>query len=416
MLQNSETERLGFVQVSTVRGSWGNLLKTTVSAAYGYSIEVFRERYYIGSITVMGTSSTQHIQQQLKSKKVQNGDTLIWVSLTPRLMTMDVPLRTTRDNDLVCKLTIMLKVDAGRASDFAILLNQNNDPVEMVKPLIINALQRYVRQRSYNELDNDDNMRQRVIQSLYGENKQYGLLVESVPHLSVVPDEHITKRIQITHEADTTELQDRIDQDRAFQQKAHQRTLDLQDSLHDAMKDGIVNQTRRSLNAGKTPYEIMEEKKDIAGGMYSLPPGQRPSGELSTRLVSGSSENRRMLTERATKGGQEETEDELIPGVLKRNLIGSGLRASGITVLSVRLSPWQRATAGVQALRAMLVCQIEADNGTFAVGDLITMIEGIAITDTNTLISILKEKHPATLSAQVLRGTEMVEITIKSIA
>ncbi len=71
MLQNSETEKLGFVQVSIVRGSWKNPFRTTISAAYGYSIEVFRDRYYVGSISVTDTVAADHVQQQLKSMSAE---------------------------------------------------------------------------------------------------------------------------------------------------------------------------------------------------------------------------------------------------------------------------------------------------------------------------------------------------------
>src|SRR5690242_16523248 len=126
MLPNSETERLGFVQITTVnRGPWGNFIKTTVSAAYGYSIEVFRGRSYIGSIAVTDKPDANQVQQQLKSMKVQNGDTLIWVSLTPRKIEMNVPLTTIDGNYPVCKLTLMLKVEKSRARDFAKRLSHN---------------------------------------------------------------------------------------------------------------------------------------------------------------------------------------------------------------------------------------------------------------------------------------------------
>jgi hypothetical protein len=102
VIRNSEAENLGFVQVEIFTG--GYFFRRTISAAYGYSMEAFCGRYYLGSISVEGESGANTIQNQIKSLKLQNNDTLIWVSLIPRQLNMVVPLTTKEKYTPVCQL------------------------------------------------------------------------------------------------------------------------------------------------------------------------------------------------------------------------------------------------------------------------------------------------------------------------
>src|SRR6266516_5494485 len=70
VIRNSEAENLGFVQVETVTG--GYVFKRTIPPAYGYSIEAFRDKYHLGSISVEGGSRANTVQNQLKSLKLKN--------------------------------------------------------------------------------------------------------------------------------------------------------------------------------------------------------------------------------------------------------------------------------------------------------------------------------------------------------
>jgi hypothetical protein len=462
MFPNSETEKLGFAYAETVRGAWGNLFKPEVSAAQGYSIEVFRGRSHIGSIAVTNTTGANQFQQQLRSRKVQNGDILIWVSLMPRQVDMNVPLTTIDGNYPVCRLTLMLRVDPARATDFANLFyqstSQNNDPVVMAKAPITSALQRYARQRTYEQLDDDD-MRHRALQSLYGQNKQYGLIVDSVSYLSVPPDEHIARRIQIGQEARTQRvqieetannnaLQDQLDQERTMQQNAfrrsqssldnahqrseqeldntHRRRQELHEGLHQTIQQGLINRLQRNLNAGKSLYHIQDENPDIANiadisNMYNLPPGEQATGALSwqerAQLAPGNASNMRALESNATPGSDMiEEDDEAIPGLSRHHYTVFSLREPGITVLRVQPSTAQRQLTGMQALTAMLVCEVHTDEAAFAIGDLIITVADIAATDIEVLTLILKERHPAVLPARILRGETVLEVTIQSMA
>jgi S1-C subfamily serine protease len=109
-----------------------------------------------------------------------------------------------------------------------------------------------------------------------------------------------------------------------------------------------------------------------------------------------------------------EEEDERIPGIAYHQLLVFSLREPGITVLRVQPSATQRQKAGIQALAAMLVCQVNATEEAFLIGDLIIALEGIPVTDINVLTSILKEKHPAILSTRVLRGDTVLDVNIQS--
>jgi hypothetical protein len=86
----------------------------------------------------------------------------------------------------------------------------------------------------------------------------------------------------------------------------------------------------------------------------------------------------------------------------------------GVTVLRVQLSDSQRQKANMQAQSAMLVCQVNAVDTKFAVGDLIISIEGIVVTDISIMTTILKEKHPTTLSARLLRGDTVLDVPLPS--
>lgn len=436
MLQNSATETLGFVQISSVKTTpLRGLFSSTVQAAYGYSIEVFRDKYYIGSIS--DTAEAERIQQRLKAIKAKNGDTLIWVSLIPHQITLNIPLTTNDKLNPICNLTLLLKVDAGRSREFANLFNQNNDVVKLAEGPITNALQRYASSRSYRTMDEDE-MRHKIMQSLYGENKKYGMVVDSIPTITITPDEHIKRRTEMEKEADTISLQDHLTNQRiagqnsfARQQDAAQndhqrieqakdksfaRTQDLQDNLHQPIKEGLTNQLRQGFKSGRSVERILNEYPQMTD-LYSFPQRQEHAGELPwskrAELASGQPTNIHALGERAASLGQRHNEEQLAEGISQHTYTAFRLHDAGITLQSVRLSARQRELAGLQTLRAMLV--IEVEEGDFAVGDLIATIDGVAMTDSNTLIAVLQAKHPAYLTVQLLRGEEVIETNITSI-
>ena len=87
-MPNIETDKLGFVQIVSVKGIL-SLFGRTISVADGFSIEVFRGDRHHGSILSKDVALASDVKKTVERLGVRHDDTLYQVNLGAKLFTLE---------------------------------------------------------------------------------------------------------------------------------------------------------------------------------------------------------------------------------------------------------------------------------------------------------------------------------------
>lgn len=192
-MANTETDLLQLVEILPVRGTFGHLEQNSLIAE-GFSIEIFRRGYYIGSILSKDGASLSDARRSLIKLGVRDGDTLCRVNLATKLLALKGTF-TTADH-YAPSYEVVVEISVVNPQQFASSYMQQRDPVRICQVALEGELRRYAALRTHDRLKRDE-LSYRVEHTLnVGNNKTIGMDIIRVHDVDISIDEQSSAPIR----------------------------------------------------------------------------------------------------------------------------------------------------------------------------------------------------------------------------